>query len=199
WALAAPVAASAGAFGWRAGTVVPPAGGQRNHARRRGDPRQPARPLGAAARCRAHRPSGLAGEHGHGGARMIGRGTLFWLALAILAGVGLSQAPSRVQSLEEELPRVNRQILQERDTIHLLRAEWSYLNEPTRLAELAQRHLTLAPLAATQMVDVEDLPLRLPPLVAETQPLPVAHAPSAGNDHAAAESHPPSPPPNLTA
>jgi len=130
---------------------------------------------------------------------MIGRGTLLWLALAIVAGVGLFQVSYRVQSLEDELTRVNRQILQERDTIHLLRAEWSYLNEPTRLAELAQRHLNLAPLAATQMVAIEDLPLRLPPLVAETQPLPAAHAPAAADDHAPTESHPAAPPAKLSA
>jgi len=110
---------------------------------------------------------------------MIGRGTLLWLALAIVAGVGLFQVSYRVQSLEDQLTRVNRQILAERDTIHLLNAEWSYLNEPTRLAELAQRHLNLTPLAATQMVAIEDLPLRLPPLVAETAPLPAAHTPAA--------------------
>jgi len=130
---------------------------------------------------------------------MIGRGTLLWLALAIVAGVGLFQVSYRVQSLEDELTRVNRQILQERDTIHLLRAEWSYLNEPTRLAELAQRHLNLAPLAATQMVAVEDLPLRLPPLVAETAPLPVSQAPAPADNHAPTEGHPAPPPAKVSA
>jgi hypothetical protein len=66
---------------------------------------------------------------------------------------------------------VNRDILREQETIHLLHAEWSYLNEPTRLAELTHRHLALAPLAASQMVRIEDLPLRLPPLIAESAPL----------------------------
>ena len=102
---------------------------------------------------------------------MIGRGTLLWLALAIVAGAGLFHVSYRVQSLEEELTRVNRDILREQETIHLLHAEWSYLNEPTRLAELTRRHLTLAPLAAGQMMRIEDLPLRLPPLIAETTPL----------------------------
>jgi hypothetical protein len=102
---------------------------------------------------------------------MIGRGTLLWLALAIVAGAGLFHVSYRVQSLEEELTRVNRDILREQETIHLLRAEWSYLNEPTRLAELTRRHLALAPLSAGQMVRIEDLPLRLPPLIAETAPL----------------------------
>ena len=102
---------------------------------------------------------------------MIGRGTLLWLALAVVAGVALFQVSYRVQSLEEELTQVNREILRERETIHVLRAEWSYLNEPGRLAELTRRHLALAPLSASQMLRVEDLPLRLPPLIAETAPL----------------------------
>jgi hypothetical protein len=78
----------------------------------------------------------------------------------------------RVQSLEDELAQVNRDILRQQETIHVLRAEWSYLNEPSRLAELNRRHLTLAPLSADQMMRIEDLPLRLPPLIAETAPLP---------------------------
>lgn len=102
---------------------------------------------------------------------MIGRGTLLWLALAIVAGAGLFHVSYRVQSLEDELTRVNRDMLSEQETIHLLRAEWSYLNEPTRLADLTRRYLTLAPLSADQMVRIEDLPLRLPPLIAETTPL----------------------------
>jgi cell division protein FtsL len=102
---------------------------------------------------------------------VIGRGTILWLALAVVAGIGLFHVSYRVQSLEDELTQVNRQILRERETIHVLRAEWSYLNEPARLAELTHRHLTLAPLAAGQMVRIEDLPLRLPPLIAETVPL----------------------------
>lgn len=102
---------------------------------------------------------------------MIGRGTLLWLALAIIAGGGLFHVSYRVQSLEEELTQANRDVLREQETIHLLHAEWSYLNEPTRLAELTRRHLALAPLSSGQMVRIEDLPLRLPPLIAETAPL----------------------------
>jgi len=134
---------------------------------------------------------------------MIGRGTIFWLALAIAAGIGLFQVSYRVQSLEDELTRVNRQILQERDTIHVLRAEWSYLNEPTRLAELAQRHLELAPLGATQMVRIEDLPLRLPALVAESAPLPATPTAEPPAEHAptppAAKSAPAEPAPTSIA
>lgn len=98
---------------------------------------------------------------------MIGRPTILWLVLAAVSGVVLYQVSYRVAALEVELARVNRQILRERDTIHVLEAEWSYLNDPARLADLVQRHLALQPLTPAQMVAIEDLPLPLPPLTAD--------------------------------
>jgi hypothetical protein len=107
---------------------------------------------------------------------MIGRAAVLWLTLAVAAGVGLFHVSYRVQSLEEALTQVNRDIQRERETIQVLHAEWSYLNEPSRLAELSRRHLTLAPLLPDQMIRIEDLPLRLPPLIAEAAPLADAEA-----------------------
>jgi len=98
---------------------------------------------------------------------MITRATLIWAVLAIAAGFGLFQVSYRVASLEEELNKVNRQIVEERERLHALQADWSYLTNPSRLADLARRHLPLQPLAAEQMIRIEDLPLRLAPLVAE--------------------------------
>lgn len=98
---------------------------------------------------------------------MITRATLIWAVLAIAAGFGLFQVSYRVASLEDELNRVNRQIVEERERLHALQADWSYLTNPSRLADLARRHLPLQPLATEQMIRIEDLPLRLAPLMAE--------------------------------
>jgi cell division protein FtsL len=98
---------------------------------------------------------------------MITRATLIWAVMAIAAGFGLFQVSYRVAALEEELNKVNRQIVEERERLHALQADWSYLTNPSRLADLARRHLPLQPLAAEQMIRIEDLPLRLAPLVAE--------------------------------
>jgi cell division protein FtsL len=98
---------------------------------------------------------------------MITRATLIWAVLAIAAGFGLFQVSYRVASLEDELNNVNRQIVEERERLRALQADWSYLTNPARLADLARRHLPLQPLAAEQMIRIEDLPLRLAPLVAE--------------------------------
>ena len=101
---------------------------------------------------------------------MIRTVTLTWLSVATAAAVGLFQVKDDVQALEEELTRLNRQILRDRDAIHVLRAEWSFLNDPARLTELSRRHLELAPVAAEQIADFDAVPERLPPAPAEETP-----------------------------
>lgn len=51
-------------------------------------------------------------------------------------------------------------IARERDRIAALRAEWSRLDNPERIQELATRHLTLKPLDITQYDALDRLPER---------------------------------------
>jgi hypothetical protein len=55
---------------------------------------------------------------------------------------------------------VEREVLKEQRAIHVMAAEWSYINRPDRLADLARRHLDLAPLPAGRIVNIDDLPAR---------------------------------------
>ena len=97
---------------------------------------------------------------------MIRLGTILWLSFALVAGVGLFQVKYEVQALEKDLTRLHRQILHDQEAIHVLRAEWSYLNEPARLTQLARRHLDMVPVTAAHLSRFEDLPepLPIPPL-----------------------------------
>jgi cell division protein FtsL len=88
------------------------------------------------------------------------RATLFWSFLAALVGFGLFHVKYQVQALEDRLAKLNRDIVREQAQIHVLRAEWSYLNRPERIEELANRHLALAPPKATQIGSIADLPMR---------------------------------------
>ncbi len=91
---------------------------------------------------------------------MRGRSTFLWLILAIMVGFGLFHVKYQVQDLEEELARLNAAILKEQQQIHVLRAEWSYLNTPARLEELAARHLDLGPIETAQIGSLSSLPWR---------------------------------------
>ena len=110
---------------------------------------------------------------------MIKIAAMFWLAAVAVAALGLFHVKYEVQRLESELKLEHRAILEDQEAIHVLKAEWSFLNRPNRLADLASRHLGMAPLAPAQIVDVQDLPLRqapteeLPvPLLPEPEPAP---------------------------
>ena len=59
----------------------------------------------------------------------------------------------RIKDLKVEIRR-------EAQTINILRAEWSYLNQPDRLKRLAERYTKLMPLSASQIVTINNLPDR---------------------------------------
>ena len=114
---------------------------------------------------------------------MIRPATLFWIGLAGCVGFGLYHLKNEVQALEDQLFRVNRTILAEQEAIHVLRAEWSYLNQPARLQALATRHLDLQPTKPGQLGTIAGLPplpsqAAAPPALAAapTPPLPTPPA-----------------------
>jgi|GEM_PF-634814 len=73
--------------------------------------------------------------------------------------------PSRAsnEELEKELNRINRDISEDIKTIHILKAEWSHLNNPERLRSLAQKHIDLNPVKAEQIISYAALPFDYEP------------------------------------
>jgi cell division protein FtsL len=94
---------------------------------------------------------------------LIRTSTLFSLIIVACLGFALFKVKYEVQALEDDLGRINRQINADNEAIHVLKAEWSYLSQPTRVGELARRHLPLAPLTAAQLGSLDTLPLRIDP------------------------------------
>lgn len=91
---------------------------------------------------------------------MIRGMTVLWAVLAITAGIAMFLVKYEVQALEEDLRAANHQIRRDREQIHVLQAEWAYLNEPSRLRALAEKHLNLHPLEPTQVITLASLPQR---------------------------------------
>jgi len=91
---------------------------------------------------------------------MIRRATVFWTVLLVVVVTGLYVLKNRVQDLEDRLVRLNREIIAEQESMHILKAEWAYLNQPARLDDLARRHLGMVPENAKQVIDLADLPMQ---------------------------------------
>jgi hypothetical protein len=123
---------------------------------------------------------------------MIRLASLFWLALVAVTGFATFKVKYAVQDIEDELNKVRRHTVAEQQEIHILRAEWTSLNQPERLADLNRRLLSLAALAQKQLQHkIEDIPLRPVPEPAEpliaAAPEPPVPQPAAADVHAPAD------------
>lgn len=83
--------------------------------------------------------------------------TLGSLFLLSLAGGALFHVKYQVALIADQLKAVLRQKEDVTQAMHLLQAEWAYLNEPARLEVLAQKYLALGPSAPHQILSAIDL------------------------------------------
>jgi len=100
--------------------------------------------------------------------RFMNLNTAF-LALTLLIAYGTYHVKYEAQKNLQQIRTIDRQIQQEKDKERVLAADWTLLNEPSRLQRLAARHLALAPIEATQIVSVVDLKARVPVLTASAE------------------------------
>lgn len=102
------------------------------------------------------------------------------VALLVLVSFELYNGVHRVKAQEQTLASLKTQIAREAEAIRVLKAEWTFLNQPDRLQALARRHLALTPTGASQIVVATSLPVKndglpLPaaaPVVVKAQDLP---------------------------
>ena len=104
---------------------------------------------------------------------MIRPFTCVCLLLAGGAGLYLYGVKHDVQLLDREIAATARAAQQTRERAEVLRAEWTLLNDPERLADLAARFLPLKPVQPGQFTTLAELDNRLPPV-----PVPEENAPS---------------------
>jgi hypothetical protein len=89
---------------------------------------------------------------------MKSRIRLRWPLLLIAILFGLYQMKAAVEEREKALTQSQRAVTDEREALQILRAEWAYLNQPERLARLADRRLSLRPAAGAQFATLNHLP-----------------------------------------
>ena len=81
-----------------------------------------------------------------------------WLTLTFFAAFMVFVIKNCVADLEKELGQINSKINEDVKSIHILKAEWSHLNNPERLRNLAAKHIALEPVKAEQIVSYALLP-----------------------------------------
>ncbi len=80
------------------------------------------------------------------------------IIIPCLLGFGILVMKNQVQGLEKQLVVINKNIQDDIKTIHVLKAEWSHLNNPARLRKLAAKHISLNPIQAEQIINLSALP-----------------------------------------
>ena len=120
-----------------------------------------------------------------------------WVVLPIVAGSGLYLLKMQVEAQEQRLVGLQKRIADDRESIHVLDAEWSYLNDPERLRTEADRLLGMEAIKPSQIVTFDQVPFPDPAPAADSPAVSSVpdRAPSAAaRPRAVAKADPPSDP-----
>ncbi|PIR39412.1 MAG: hypothetical protein COV35_02550 [Alphaproteobacteria bacterium CG11_big_fil_rev_8_21_14_0_20_39_49] len=82
--------------------------------------------------------------------------TVFMIMLASTV-FGLFHIQNKVKNLKKDLVEIHRQLAEDKAIIHVLHAEWAYLNEPSRIKRLANEHLNLEYTKVAQLKGAEQI------------------------------------------
>jgi hypothetical protein len=95
------------------------------------------------------------------------------IGMLVFAAAYVYRIKMESTSRTERVLRLNAEIREQRDAIATLRAEWARLDAPLRLQGLADRHLELKPINATQYDQLKNLPERPPNFARPGAPDPI--------------------------
>ncbi len=80
------------------------------------------------------------------------------LTIIVFSIAASNYLKNSVYRMEVELKTLNQKIEADAETIHVLNAEWSKLNNPARLKALVADHIALNPIKAEQIINYSALP-----------------------------------------
>ena len=84
--------------------------------------------------------------------------TILWGTLSCVVIFGTFILKNQVHELENELSKINKEIQTDAKNIQVLKAQWSHLNNPTRLRKLAAEHISVNNVKAEQIINYSALP-----------------------------------------
>lgn len=84
--------------------------------------------------------------------------TVVWMLLFVASAFLLYMVKYQVQYLRQQVAETSRELEQERESLHVVQAEWAYLNRPERLQILAREYLASSEMTASQVADIQAIP-----------------------------------------
>lgn len=101
---------------------------------------------------------------------------MIFVLIAFLSSAGMFVLKYQVLNKEKELASLQHQIIKNQRTIHVLKAEWTHLNDPERLRALISKHTQLAVIKPKQIISFEDVAMKeLPAPLRKPDIVPVAY------------------------
>ena len=85
--------------------------------------------------------------------------SVLWIMFTLVIGSYYFVLTNNVQNLEKQLAEINRDIENDIRDIHILEADWSELNNPERLKNLAGKYISLDFIKPEQIINYSALPL----------------------------------------
>ena len=80
-----------------------------------------------------------------------------WFMVTLVVALGSSILKNKVQVLERRLATINGDIQKDIASIHVLNAQWSFVNTPERLRKLAYEQLSLENAKPEQIINYSSL------------------------------------------
>lgn len=108
------------------------------------------------------------------------------IAVMVSAAAFTYKTKHEAENWQTEVRRIQQQIRFEEDTIDLLKADWSLLTQPARLqrlTEIYQHELALAPVEASQIIGLDELPEKPPIEIEDLLKQPLGGMADSGQDH----------------
>jgi len=93
---------------------------------------------------------------------------LAWVLTVAVALFLLYRVKYEVQNLHAQVKETERELESEREALHVVAAEWAYLNRPERLRQLSSKYLSSSGLTVDQIAEIESIPFAKPSVTAST-------------------------------
>ena len=82
-----------------------------------------------------------------------------WTIVIVVSAFGLYRVKYEVQSIRAQIIETNKELAQEQESLHVVAAEWAYLNRPERLQQLADKYLVgNSQITVAQVAEIKAIP-----------------------------------------